>query len=296
MNKSYVYNVLQAIGVAFLLALSYIGSRIFSSLFQPYAFTAARIGLATLFFIPFVSYKEFSKVNRSYLIAFTGIGFFGFFLTNLFFTFAVNNAHTPAMNLAVIQATQPILVLVAYSLLMRKKPSISVVLAFVCAFIGLAIVVTHGNFGSLQYLTAGELYMMIGNIVGVVNNLLMQLLSAYFSALFITFFGSCLGMLFLLPLGLNNGLSASFSQLTALAWFQLLFVATACTALAFWGVTKSIASLGASIATFIIIGTLPLFVAILSYFFLGEPISLIQIAGGALVIISLYFGIAKTPA
>ncbi len=291
MNKN-ITGVIIACGVSILLAGSYIGSKYLQASLPPYAYTAARVGIATLFLLPFMAMGEFRLLTKARLLMFLGVGFFGFFLTNHLFTLALNYA--PTTNVAIMNGTLPIMVLIASCFMLRRYPTLNEVAALACSFLGVMLIICKKDFSSLLALQKGEMLMLLSNVAGVANSLLLQSLGAHFSSLFMTALGSGIGMLFLLPLGLDSQLIAGLTSLNGFEWLVLIAVAVLCTALPFWGFSYSIASLGASVATFIIMGLVPIFVSILAYAFFGEPITWIQVLGGAFVGMALFFGVRNT--
>lgn len=287
MNR-FIQTIVLCCVVALLLAGSYIGSKYLQAHMHPFAFTAARIGLATLILLPFVGLSEcrFLTIRRSVMLL--GVGFFGFFLVNHLFTIALHYA--PSTNVSIVNSTLPIMMLLASCILARRYPSLYEVIACVCAFVGVLLILSKNNLASIS-LQKGEMIMLVSNCAGVANNMLVQKLGQYFSSLFLTGVGSLIGMSFLLPLGFSDHVIQDLAGLGPFEWMVLVAVAVLCTALPFWGYTQAIITIGAETATFLVMGLGPLFVALLSYFFLGEPITTLQMFGATLVVLALYFNL-----
>ncbi len=286
-----LYAIYQALLTSVFYASSYITAAQLACYFHPIALTGIRITLAMLCLAPFVEYREIYKVTRYHFLLFIGTAVTGFLLANIFFILAVSRA--PLTNVAIINATLPLMTLFPACLIARKFPSWREVGAFFCALVGVILVISKGSLAGLLSCGQGELLMLLGNCAGVVNNLLLQVLGRYFSPLFLTFFSGCIGLLFLLPLGIIFGMGASCCALTVMQWGTLFLLALFGTALPFWGTSRAIIALGASKATFVIIGTVPLFVAAFAFIFYSEVPTLIQLCGGILVILSLPWGLSQ---
>ncbi len=106
---------------------------------------------------------DFGTIKKHWLFLFL-LGAFGFAIFNGLMYLALN--HTTAINVAIEQASMPLIVFILNYLLFRTKVTTYQIIGFLITLIGVAITITRGNLFGLDYqsLNLGDL-LMIGAII-----------------------------------------------------------------------------------------------------------------------------------
>lgn len=116
--------------------------------------------------------RDFEKIKQHWVFLFL-LGAFGFAIFNGLMYLALN--HTSAINVAIEQASMPLIVFVLNYLLFRTKVTAYQVIGFIITLIGVAVTVTRGNIFGLgeQPLNIGDIIMIVAiTVYGIYSVLL----------------------------------------------------------------------------------------------------------------------------
>lgn len=253
-------------------------------------FVFTRYLFAALFLLPFISYKSFIK-SRQHTPIFIALGLCTITTFSCFF---LALQHTAATTVSLILALQPILTLLTMAIIARKLPRPREAFSFMLAFAGVVIVITKGGM-SANLFTAriGELYALGAVAALVAYSLIIKHIATHFTATVSTFMTCLYGLMFMLPFVLNGEALGAAQAVTLTNWGLLAYVGVIGTALAFLLYTRAVTNLGPATSSMIAYSCMPLFVFVLAFFILGDPITYEQIVGGLLVVSALIVGLRK---
>jgi len=116
--------------------------------------------------------RDFEKIKQHWVFLFL-LGAFGFAIFNGLMYLALN--HTSAINVAIEQASMPLIVFVLNYLLFKTKVTAYQVIGFIITLIGVAVTVTRGNIFGLgeQPLNIGDIIMIVAiTVYGIYSVLL----------------------------------------------------------------------------------------------------------------------------
>lgn len=281
-----------ALTCSFLGALVIVITKQLSCTIPPFMFTLIRFGIASICMIPFLFLKkEIQKVKLAdlpvlFLLGITQVTFY-----NALFVKALETSS--AASIAILSALNPILTAIGAIFFFRQRPNAYQILAFILSFIGAIFVITRGNFGTIQdSYNRGSLYMLGALICQVIYTITITKISDRYPPLFLTFLALTMGVMCTIPF-----IECSFfdvaTHISLSSWAGILIISCMGTALAFYLYIIALKHLGASYTTLITFSTIPLFAFIMAYLFLGESITLWQIAGSLLVIGALAIDIRR---
>jgi drug/metabolite transporter (DMT)-like permease len=136
----------------------------------------------------------------------------------------------------------------------------------------------------------GDLFFLISAMVWGLYTVFGRKLSAHLSAVSSIFYGAVIGTLVLVPIALIRDGVPHFAAWPMTAWLNVIYLGSAATALSFVMYYIAVKRLGVGQAA-PGLGLVPLFAVVGAVLLLGEPITALEIAGGALTIV----GIAVPP-
>lgn len=130
---------------------------------SPFLLTWLRWLVACLVLLPFAlpHLRRDRQLIRKHLLFLAVMGATGFAVFNNLMYLALN--HTTAINVAIEQASMPLLLFLLNYLIFRTRVTLFQILGFFITLLGVAITVTRGNVFSLgsQPLNIGDVYMLI---------------------------------------------------------------------------------------------------------------------------------------
>ncbi len=286
--------VFQALACSLLWAGVTIASKLLAGKIPSFAFAFLRYGIAALCLLPFVFIKkEHETVKKRDLPTLFFLGFMLVFLFNALFFTALS--YSSATSLSLIGATNPIMTMIASAIVFQHIPNRHQLFAFLLSFLGTALVITKGHMG-LSVITGsiGELIMLVAVVCQVMYTMALKKVSSHYSPLFLSFATSLTGIFFVFPFIANKEFVAAVSNLSTTQWSLLLYISCIGTAFAIILFSTAIKHMGPARTSLTMFSSMPLFVFMLSYFFLGETITVWQVVGGLLVISSLVVGLPHT--
>ncbi|MDZ5470539.1 DMT family transporter [Bacillus sp. 31A1R] len=246
--------------------------------------TEIRWVIAIIALVPIIFIKEKTfKFNRKALLPLIGMGATGIVIFNLFMFLALK--HTTADNVGLISTLNPIAIAIFSFIFFKEKLSPQKLFAIVISFIGIIIVLSHGDFSRLLNLhfNMGDFYMIIAvaawGLYSTFGKMAMNTVSPFLS----TFWSGVFGVIMILPF-----ISTDIKIVDADSsfWIASLYTGIGATVLGmvFWNI--GVKQVGSTMSG-MFLNFNPIFTAGLAYVFLGERMGAAQWTGAFIVIVGV---------
>jgi drug/metabolite transporter (DMT)-like permease len=286
MTKAFAF-ILAALSALFW-AGNMIAGKLIVTFVSPLPAAAVRFAIASILLALILIFceKNYWAIIKKNLKIYTVLGLVGITGFNYFLFLGLK--YTSAVNGALIMATNPIVTLLLSALILKEKIKSYQKIGIVFSLAGVIIVITHASVDMLIHLhiSIGDAIILGGNICWALYSVLGKRFVKDGTAIINTSTSIIIGTLILLIL--CNTSFPNPSALQALPWHVnagFLYMAVFGTVLAFLFWNYSVHHLGAS-NTAIFLNLMPVFTMLLSLI-LGTPVSLLQVSGGALVILGV---------
>lgn len=245
------------------------------------AYMALRFSISSLCFLPFVLMAARSWSLRDWargsLCGFAGVSFYNLLA-------AVAGRTVSAGMTGLLNSSESLMILILACLVARRLPDRRTVFA---AFIGaLGVAVLAVSSGPAEGSVSGILMLLLGAIGWAVYCVFIPPLIAKHGALESSAVTMFVGTLPLLAFGWH-GLAPMALQMTVSEWELLLALAVGSSVLALLAWNKGMAQLGAQTSGWFLY-LMPVFSALGGRMILKEPLTIAELAGGALVLGSVY--------
>ncbi len=256
--------------------------------FSPLSFNALRFGSASLILLSLLWIRERSLgVRRKDLKRFIMLALIGNTIYQLFFINGI--ALTTATNSALILATTPIFVVLFGALLGVEKISSQIVQGVVLSFTGVVMIIL----GSSETLTlssqslVGDLLIIANPICWSIYTVLSKPMLKDYSPLKLTAVTMAIGTVPLVLVSTPSLTTENWSKITTNAWLFLAFSAVFAIAIGYTLWYVGVSRIGSS-RTALYDNLVTVFAVASAWIILSEGMTIIQIAGAALVFFSLY--------
>ncbi|MFU8797313.1 MAG: DMT family transporter [Gammaproteobacteria bacterium] len=218
--------------------------------------------------------------------------FFGAFLFNLLMLLGLQK--TTANAAAIITSTIPAFITFFAFLLLHETVSRYKWFAIFIAILGLMLVTSDIQWFSVQFGSLeGNGFVLLAVLSGALFPICTKRLSDKIPPRVISLFFNLFGLFLFLPIAVQETFSFAFKNIPLTIWILTIFYSITANVLylVFWnrGLQKTSAS-SASLFT----AVMPVSTAVLSYLFLGEILSILQIMGMLCVLLAIFFGIYRT--
>ncbi len=225
-----------------------------------------------------------SKKAWKYII---GMGFFGMTLYFSFFSYSMKM--TTATAGAIIHAFTTMMVAVFAAILLKEKLFKNEKIGLIIATVGVLLVTyfTKTEESEAQNAIIGNITMLIAIACWAAYTVISKKIEKE-DALGVTFFSMLIGSILLLPLAIYEWPTFQISNVSNLSWIMVLYSGIISCALCNFLYHQSLRELSASqVGAFLTLD--PLIGIIFAVIFLKEQLFLIQVGGGILIFIGLYF-------
>lgn len=254
----------------------------------PFTLALLRFVVAVAVMMPFVLHHErkVGSVTRApwsvmALMGLTGVALhYGLYHLGL--------GYTTTTNAALIQGTIPAVTVVASAWLLSERVGWLRASGVAGSIAGVAIIILGGTDGGPSQLSLlGDLF-MVGTVVAwTAYTLLGKLARESQSGLFTTALSSSFGAAFLAPFAAYEVFTNGWTACSTSAWVSLVYLGVISNALAMFLWNYSLAHLSAGQAG-AFVNLEPVVAVAVAVLYLGEPVLLWQLVGGALVLIGVY--------
>ncbi|MEF3305904.1 DMT family transporter [Paenibacillus sp. GYB003] len=278
--------LLRLLGVSLLWGFNYVASAYLLKDFSPIFLSYSRLVLTSLFLITVaVIGGKMKKPSRRSLLLLLFAGFFGTLL-NQFFYFTGLQGST-AGNASLIIALSPVATIFLARLFLGETITVNKLVGSLLALIGVALIVLFG--GKALGISHGDVYLLLAMLALSVSLLFIRQLSKIMASYDITILATVMGTVLMTPAAVMEGVQGHLHvSAHATMWIVLAAAAIFGQGLAGFWWNQGISQVGASTSSMFM--NIPPFVAIVvAYFVLGDPIKPAQIAGGALILIGVYW-------
>jgi drug/metabolite transporter (DMT)-like permease len=194
--------------------------------------------------------------------------------------------YTTASNGSIIVAAVPIFTLVTESLFYKFKITKRVVSCVIVSVIGVVLVIFEQ--GSLDFSsgsTKGNLLMIGAMISWVIYTIICKSLTGKYKGIVITTYQMIAASILFIPFIISD--IDQWHQISTNAMINLLYLALFCSALAYYLYNLAVKSLGATVSS-MFLNLIPIVSIIGGVLVLNERISLLQLGGMLLIMLSLF--------
>lgn len=261
---------------------------------SPLTLTTLRWGIAILFLLPMVWWKEKKLLPpRKAILPLIIMGITGVSLFNLFQFWALKE--TTATNVGLISTLNAISIAVFSSLFLKERLNLLQILSMLFSFFGVILVLSKGNIGLLfsLKLNIGDLWMIIAVCIWGLYSVCSRWVTKIISPLLATLYSGIFGLVVLIPFNVSDFTISKVSTSFIVAILYTGIISTVL-CMVFWNI--GVQKIGAASAG-IFLNFNPIFTAILAFFLLDEKMTLIQGTGCVIVIVGCYlFAYFKTNA
>ncbi len=245
-------------------------------------FTTCAVFLVFLVGFP----KKFSHIQKKDIVPLFLLGFFGLVVYHLGLNYGETYISPSVASLII--ATIPVFTVIFATLFLKEKLTRKIAIGVplsLCGVVIISLTGTSGNPFEMTYLTAA-LAVLISAFVGAGYTIAGKKLLQRYSALSLTVYAFLFGSIGLLPF-LSSSLITEVTSLSWVGWGAVLFLALLPTVIGYilWYVALEIKT-ASEISVFLYF--IPVLSTVISYFLFQEPITLLFILGGVLVIGGLF--------
>jgi len=254
---------------------------------SPLSFSAARTILATAVLFPFFLKQEPSwKVPRRDFLYLILLACFGTFVNRICWSVGLNLS--TASNAALLMTTSPIFVLITSVLLFRSSVTWKAASGILVAFAGVFFVIQGDlkgwNWSGESFL--GDLILLVAAVSWALFTALAKCLLKDHSSLKVTAYVMAIGSVLFIPF-LPNENPGGWREISALAWFSLLYVGLSGNCLAYFLWMKGIQNIG-PLKTILYSYLMPITAIAFSIPLLGETVTATQVWGGLIVFAGVF--------
>lgn len=267
--------------------LSFVATKVALESIPTFTIIFARFTLASLFFAGMAVRKGFpSFTPRDHLKIFLT----ALFEPGLYFMFeTIGLLHTSAPKASLIIATVPITVMILSALILKEKTGRLGVAGVLLSLVGIVVLIAGDP--TFQWSFGGSLtgdLLILGAVVSAALYIVgARDLGRRYSSLDITTMQVFYGAIFYAPAFMWQFPDISWSVISGRSWTGLLYLTVCATVAAFLCYNYALTKIPASRASVFING-IPVVTAIGAWIILGERLTILQGAGGILVLIAVF--------
>lgn len=222
---------------------------------------------------------KIEKEDKVPILVMTISGMIGYHV--LFF---VALKYTTATNTSIIAAMNPIITMLIGMIIFKDKIKVKSIIALVLSFLGIILIFTNGDLGTLDIKHLGDLIMLVAVILWVIYSYISRSMLSKYSPLKLTALIFGFAALILLPFTIYEaGTKFNLAEVSKLAWLSVLYMAIFPSVLGYLIQQISIKEIG-PIKTAQFVNLVPVFSMIMAYFILNETIGITQLIAFVLVI------------
>ncbi len=256
--------------------------------FLPLSFTIVRFFVAALFLIGVMfATREPFAIERRDRLAIVKLGFIGITLYNIFFMYGIK--YTTASHSALFISLSPLFAVLLQARTGKERLTRGLALGLLLASTGVYLVIS-GRHGGLSFTASGltgDLLTLCASVLWALYTLKAKPLLEKYSAIKITACSMAAGSVLLLPIGLHELLRQSWTSVSPQSWAAFGFSAIVSAGIAFSLWYQGVRRIGVT-RTIAYHYLVPFVAVVFAVLFLGERITLLQVAGGCAIIGGVY--------
>lgn len=266
-------------------SVSFINIKVAVAVVPPMTLGLLRFLIASAILIAIVWYKKIDlRLEKKDIPAVFMAGAIGI---TLYFYFENNGIkYTSASSSSLIIATIPIFSVIADAIIYKIKMTKIVFLSILSSLIGVALIVGF-DFEALVATGYAKGYMMMFGAVGawILYMIVTKPLFDRYSQMKLLFYQSLIGTVCFVPFALME--QFDYSLLTTNIMIHITILGVFASVVGFYTYLIALDVLGMSVSS-IFLNLLPLLTVIFSMFYLKETMTMIQFAGGGLILLSVF--------
>lgn len=269
-------------------------SKIASDHIPPLLLNCLRWLGAALLLTPF-AIKTIIKERQAIKQSIAVLCFFGFLGVTLYNSLLYVSAHTSSgINIAVISTLTPLCTFIFAWLLYKQTPNKNQVLGFCLGILGVLTLIFQANLSRLLQLefSIGDLWMLIAVIAWAIYTVTLPNNKPKVSAITFLYCTIILGVIIALPSAWWEYQQGNRWQIQTSDKWLISYICIFPSLLSYLFYNYGVATIGA-IKTVMFSYLLPVFTAVISIFWLKEPLAAYHIIGQLLVITGFYFSVLK---
>ncbi len=280
-----VFSYLAIIVTVIFWGYSFVSTKILLDVLPPVtiAFFRQIIAAATLFTLLFIKRMFVRMPIRDVLLLFAA-SFFGIVLYFVFENTGLK--FTTASNGSIIVAAVPIFTLITEFLFYKFKITSRVILCVFMSVIGVFLVIFEKGVNFSSGYTKGNLLMVGAMVAWVIYTIICKTLTEKYSGIIITAYQMAAASILFIPFVIPE--IKSWQPIAGYELANLLYLALFCSALAYYLFNFAVRGLGATVSS-MFLNLIPVVSIIGGVLVLNESISVIQIGGMLLIMLSLVF-------
>jgi drug/metabolite transporter (DMT)-like permease len=248
-----------------------------------FIFSTLRLFTALLFSGMLLLFSgSWKTVEKKDWVLFIIIGLFGFFIFQICFPVGVK--YTSASISSLIMATLPINVILINLFLRLEKISIRTIMGIILSIVGITIIIlgTKGGLSLEGTYSIGVILLVIAEMGFAIYTVKAKSLISKYSLYQVLFLVILFSFIPFVTISAKNIISTPFYSISGIVWTGIIFTGIFGTCIAnilWYGGIKSLGSTKTSIYA----NLPPVFGIIVSFIFLNETLTLMQIIGGIII-------------
>ncbi len=271
---------------------SFVSTKIVLNELPPITIAFFRQVIAAVILVIFLLIKKlFVRMPVKDVLLLAASSFFGIVLYFLFENMGLK--YTTASNGSIIVAAVPIFTLVTESLFYKFKITSRVITCVVVSVIGVFLVIFEKGLNFSSGTTKGNLLMIGAMVVWVIYTIICKSFAGKYKGIVITAYQMIAASILFIPFIIPE--IDKWHGISAYSAGNLLYLAIFCSALAYYLYNFSVKTLGATVSS-MFLNLIPVVSIIGGVMVLNESVSLIQLGGMVLIMLSLIFVRGKDPA
>lgn len=289
-NKSKMFSVIAIVLSVIFWGYSFVSTKIVLAELPPITIAFFRQIIASVVLIAVLYAKKlFVKMPVKDLLLLTASSFFGIVLYFIFENTGLK--YTTASNGSIIVAAVPIFTLITEYLFYKFKITVRLVLCVIISIFGVVLVIFEQ--GALDFTsgsTKGNLLMIGAMVSWVIYTIVCKSLTDKYKGIVITAYQMIAGSVLFIPFIIPE--ISQWQGISAYSTFNLIYLAIFCSALSYYLYNYAVKGLGATVSS-MFLNLIPVVSIIGGVLVLGEKVSVLQISGMLLIMISLFMAGGK---
>lgn len=289
MSKSKIFPYLEASFAATVWGASFIATKVALKDISPITIVWLRFAMGVVILgLAVVLRKQFALPDKNEWGYFSLLGFLGITLHQWLQSNGLKTSE--ASTTAWIVATTPVFMALLGWLILKEHLNAIKTFGILLAFVGVLLVVSHGNLASIsigKFGAPGDILILISSLNWAIFSALSRRGLKTYSASLMIFYVMMLGWIFTSIVFIGGGNYAEIPALSFNGWLGVTFLGVFCSGLAYiaWYDALQVLST-ANTGVFLYIE--PLIAMVVAFFILGEPITIASLFGGGVILFGVW--------